>query len=402
MKTLILDSLNLRFRMARPNMSQAGLKSANRRRFVKAVGAVGISGLAAGCMGGGGSGGGSGTPTGAPQTSTEVPWSELSHEEWRERKAELAGEELEGGEQLVYATGIDDPEVIDDRINAFADEFDPLPDEPIRIDNSQPSGIRQRYAREAAAGRVTMDVIDLPMINLILDGVPVSPLDHIPSFQSAPDFAKHENLLGAIGFEARNVTYNSDRVDTPPETFDDLFGEEFGDGEIIMDYTPSQLASGIAMEKFGQDRIRALAEQQQPTLVKSGREVGEATALGNHKIAFLTPAHYALEYQAQGEPLEVVPGTELWMWRMSNIAKLYEPPHPHAADLFVDLFMDINRPELQAIRPGVLALDQSTIEPPSFGDHFDGEVWTLADISIPPNDINPTYQDLINAPVVEN
>lgn len=392
--------------MVRNNLPKS-VSGSKRRGFLKTLGAVGLAGAVAGCSGGGGDGdggGGGGDGDGGGGTTvqqTTVDESEMSPNEWRNYKLELAQEELQGSEQIVWATGIDDQETLDKFFSAWTDIWPEL-EGTILIDNSSPTGIRERYAREAAAGRTTFDVIDLPMTRFVIDGVPVATLDHIPSFQQAPDFAKYKNLLGASGFEARTTAYNGDLVSDPPETFDDLFRPEFGDGSITIDYTPSSLAVGAAMEKYGQDRIRELVEQQEPRLIESTRTLGQDVALGNTKLGFLSVAHYKLFFNdQQGEPYFNVPGTELWTWRFRNLAKTYQGPHPHATDLFIDTLMNPENPEIQALHPGVLAMDLETIDPPSWTEHFNGEVWTFAKISVPPEEIVPTYQQLINAPTVQ-
>lgn len=385
--------------------------SSNRRRFLKVAGALGVSALA-GCSGDGDSNAAETTTetTGGTATETSTPaLDDLSPEEWRKEMAARAKEELSGGEKINWVTAIRSAEIVNTWTAGFEEEYPEL-EGTLNAIQGRTSELRERMIREAQAGNLTTDLTDANMLPT-LDETAFADLTGIPSYDNMDDGLKLEsNQMGAYGFLPYMPAYNTELVDDPPQTYDDMLNDKWKGEKIVMDYTPNPMKVSYILTTKGEDWVRQFGELP-PRMITSGAKVTQVVANGNNHMNLFAIGPHISRHAGKGKPIKPIMSEELWVW---SVKKVFMPgaegkqPHPAGAKVLADFLMRQDNADLQSTRTGQLALDGETIasEVSEWADLYNGPedvpnpIKQAEELDIPFDKLQKRYRELVGAPSV--
>ncbi len=358
-----------------------------RRKFVKAVGAIGISGGIAGCIG---DLGGQSTNGGS---STEIDMSNHSPEEWRKEVSERAAEELQDGSLTYAATRVSDPyrEAFINR--DFSGPYEPLTDK-ISVVTGSAQDHRTKYSRMMAAGNTSMDVLDVRMDVVVANDVPIGDISNLPSYKALSPKLKRGGWEGSRSVWSFGTLYNPNLIDAP-KSWEDVMALE--GNQIIADFTPSPWVIGAALETVGEDYLQKIGNKD-IRLESSGRSAGQLAAEGQVALNFLGASTNAYWAQRNGLSLELAPSPELHFFASKPISLSANPEKPWAAKLCLDFILNQEHTDVQAPRGGTMSVDLETSTPPDYSDHFDGTTWTYQDFDLSVSELASKYRELMNAP----
>lgn len=362
----------------------------NRRTFIKAAVAAGITIPIAGCSGDNDADATTSTPMGGDTDDSDdtadrddlgpgddgwIPQNEKEYEEWREYASERAAEEIAEHGNLVFAGGTRDANYRAQSHETAEGLYEPL-NGNIEFLIADPGDHAPRYALELQAGDpTTYDLWNHTVGELYADGIPFMDITDVPGWIQAPDAVKWAPVRGALNRSARGLCYNPELVseEEAPETWEDLLDDKWSDRKIVVDYDPGTFPQH-GIEMLGEDYLRQLAEHD---LILSDISIDCArlVAQGEAHVGFLPISNHVWTWQAEGEPIAPVLNPEVWFWRQSPIAGSANSNKPWATKLWIDYVMRPEQAWLQSIRPGSIDLHGNVGNPEDMLDYYRGPEW---------------------------
>lgn len=383
-------------------------KPDNRRTFLKKVTTAGLFTAVAGCTGQDSSGQSGDTTTASTPTATEEPsqqttttesGSDLSEDEqWRQDTAQKAADELSGDEQLIYMVANENRRQLDlIRSNNFDPPYDVLTGK-INVVQGETEALINQYSTAQDQGEQILDCTDMNMARLLDEGYEFTPLSDIPAYYNAPDYIQNDEFpeYGATFLYGYGLSYNTDLVSEPPQTWQEMLDPKWKGEKIALDWTPPTLALQYLFDKEGAEFFEGMADQN-PSYGTSLSGVVRKTAQGTTHLSFLGNSANVITLGKRGAPILPVDNSEVWMFRSKPHAIAGNPLHPNAAKLFTDWLM--TSPAVQTARPGTISIDKSIAHPQSLTSLFSGKVWGPWDLKRPAQEIQEEYQELVDAPV---
>ncbi|TDR88089.1 ABC transporter substrate-binding protein [Enterovirga rhinocerotis] len=248
----------------------------------------------------------------------------------------------------------------------------------ITVDIVRAPGARlfTRIETEAAAGKLTADVVDLT------ERVLATRIDHLFADYKPPNAADWDrSAMGSPKLWPRTqfvygLAYNPAIVSPPPEaTWKELMNPRFGGkvGLILASSGGSGWTAAMQQRKeFGEDRWREIAKLK-PRLFESNGPASSAVVRGEVQVAQLLLAT-ANSLKAQGAPIEVIYPTEGLPAAPGAAAIFKDAPHPNAAKLFLDWSLSREGQNVMVEKLGGMSLLKGTKLPE--GAPKDVKVWT--------------------------
>jgi len=182
--------------------------------------------------------------------------------------------------------------------------------------------------------------------------------DVFPFFQEMPEIQAGENQVWMAPVDAglEGMMYRTDKIDTPPTSWNDLWNEEYAGHIVMQDYARNAIA--IAALALGyEDPFNLTDEQleaakqklieQKPLLLtyfESDEEVQELFKSGDAWISFGWTADANVLNEEEGVPVEYVsPKEGAFSW-VCGYSILKGTKMPNAAHALIDHYLD---PDLQ-------------------------------------------------------
>ena len=374
--------------------SAAGnMTSQGRRRMLKTVASVGVGVGVAGCSGGGDA---SATTSGGIQAGEVEQLKELSAEEWRKTVSRQAEKELKEENLQFYAVSKNPKFIEGIRDHDYEGVYEPLTNS-INVVKQSGDTLTQRYQREVQADKRNIDVTDLSNIDaLIKAGVPFGDLTHIPAYQDLPEDVKIHPQFGIKNQVVYGLSYNTEMVSAPPQSWDELMADRFDDGTIVLDWTPKTIMMPVMLDIKGESWLQNLADQN-PTLIKSTYGVPKQVAQGNYGVGYLANYKHPLKFKREGLPTEPVWSREASTPTVAPMGMAAKPQHPWASYLFLDKYFQWT--DMQVLVEGAVAADRSAAKPSKLLELVEGK--TIPAFFQFENSIESyetTYQNAIGAP----
>ena len=274
--------------------------------------------------------------------------------------ADLLAEARKEGKLVLYtANFLDTEQVVAKR---FSERFPGIPIEIVRAPTGQ---LIARIKTEAAANRLSADVIDMSdrvqargMIDLFAPYRPPNAADY-------PGVARTADRLWPRSGNAWTITYNSALVSDPPRSWADLATAEFGKlhiGQTVILSGGGPFTRAMFERKVMGEDYWAKQAALKPALFPSQAPMVDAMIRGEIAIAPLV-TNLAIPLAAQGAPLkwffapEGVPVTVF----CAGIAK--GAAHPNAAKLFLDWAMSREGQTLMVELGSFSAMAQAPMPP---------------------------------------
>lgn len=391
----------------------------SRRQFLKISG-LSTAAVTAGCLGG------NGTPEETIANTDDI-------EEWRTEAKSKAEEELSGDEKLqVWTQGAASEELEGNIFNGYPTERlpDSLYEDPIISDddpwaplkdnveitpiNSQDQA--QRYRRQEETGSIKADVLTTVRLpELVKEDVPLMDLSDVPAFRKhVPErFRNKTSQIAYWGQNTYSLAYNTKTVSDPPEDMLDILEPRFADGSIMLDSTPNPAATlplvqdevPPNMEALGSDMTgieftEALADQD-PQFNKSSYSLTLKTASGSVDIGFNCPLTVVYDKVNDGSPIEPVKHPSAHRFTPIGIGVSSEPPHPVAAQLFVDYLL--SNKAAQLYEEGKVTVDFEDSNPPGAIDWLYADwqrSYSVWDLEGSGKNVTDTWQEKMDVPNV--
>lgn len=380
-------------------------KRLNRRQVLKATGALTTSALIAGCQSSETGDANQDTPTTEEKTKKEAAPQDLSPAEWRKEKVEQAKEELQGGEQINWITTMRDPEVVENWVAAWDEEYPEL-EGKIKPIQGRTSELAQRYQREAQSNNLSVDVIraGATFQALTAKGYQLGDMREVAAWEEVPDDLKESPIRGVMSISCWLPAQNTELVDQAPETWEDMMADRFSGGKIVLDYTPNPGKAGYVLVKLGEDWLKKFGDQQDPRLIKSGYKITKQVADGKVPLSFFSNFRHINRFKDKGLPVAPTHPNLTRLQRSSVFLPPKKlPPHPAAGRLFADFLMRPENKDLQIQRPGSMATDMETINPSGAKKYFENaELVTpteaMKELNLSMNELITTYQEALDAP----
>lgn len=248
-----------------------------------------------------------------------------------DKLVELAKEE---GELNVYTSNTD----LDD----FADEFGDKYGLEVSVYRAQANQVLQRLLQEHQAGFEGADLYDTNAKELGVANVEGLLRDYEgPVTDELVDAASQDGWVGSR-LNLFTVTWNTERVDEPPTSYQDLASDRFA-GKLEMeprafewymtlfDYFTEQ--EGMAPEEVDQMFADMAANS---TIVEGHTENAGFLASGEHAAAVNVYSHLVDELEAEGAPVARQPGVEPIVMRPNGVGLLRTAQNPASAVLFME------------------------------------------------------------------
>src|ERR1700758_3864545 len=213
----------------------------------------------------------------------------------------IAAAKWEG--RLVFYTA-NFAEVEQEGIKAFNKRFPEIKVERVRAPGGQ---LINRVKREAAAGKLSADVVDhsdralmTDLVGLFQDYAPPNGKDYLPEAMISPKLWPKATL-------AWSIAYNSALVKNPPKSWMDLTKAEYGNKQVGQVIAPSggTTWTRVMFERqvLGEDYWKKQAATD-PVLYPSGAPMSDALVRGE---VVMGPLLYNIVYpkKRDGAPLEI-------------------------------------------------------------------------------------------------
>lgn len=294
------------------------------KRLLATLTSTGLLFAAVACGTSGGGGGDAGGGTEETASSAFDPRLESLYEE---AKAE--------GQLTWYNQFVPDNEA--QIVEAFTETFPEIQLNTLRLTGQEAS---QRFSAEIAAGAATADVLTQATKGFaptaLSNGwaIELTP-EEVPTLEDLdPDFVQGAEVVNAIA--PIRLTINSDLVDTPPTSWEDLLEPEYS-GQIILadprSILPWMTLFDVLRQEYGIEYLEGLAAQDF-RLVESSVPGSQSLAAGEAKALLPSLDSVSNPLIQQGAPVESVvlsPTTGVENASLINA----KAEHPAAARLFV-------------------------------------------------------------------
>ena len=317
----------------------------NRRAFVRVAGLASAAGVAAACA--------PAAAPAAPAPSAPAPAAGAQQEPWRKKWDEtVAAANKEGS--LVMATTVGT--VYKNAVEGFQQLY---PNIKVDLTTLNASALTPRIQTERNAGVYNWDLFistfgSVPRALIPAKGLdPVRPLifrgdvidDNLWNGGFEAGFLDAEKQFSYAGFSSRSRSFwvNTEQVaEGEIKTLQDLLNPKWKGKMITLDprVAGSYWPWTIARLAAGDDYIRRIFTEQQPTLIRDLRQASEEMIRGKYAIGVSAPVEFVLEeflQQGIGKQLKFIEiGFEYVSG--SNEVAFYpnRAPHPNAATVFVN------------------------------------------------------------------
>ncbi|WP_460768098.1 ABC transporter substrate-binding protein [Nocardiopsis nanhaiensis] len=222
---------------------------------------------------------------------------------------------------------------------------------PVMVQRSGGEDMLQRYLLEADAGQVQNDVLTVsdPAAFSTLrdeDGLLRFEPRH---FDDLPDSARDsEGYWMATRVNAMVMAYRTDRVDDPPEGWDDLLDDRFRGitGHVNPNFSSGVMtvAAGISQD-MGWEWYEDFADLD-PFIARGNNQLMESLTVGEIDVAAFLNSTYVSDAKDSGEPVEwVFPEDGVYMVAAPS-AVVAEAPNPNAGKLLADYLLTDDVQEL--------------------------------------------------------
>jgi iron(III) transport system substrate-binding protein len=257
----------------------------------------------------------------------------------------IAAAQEEGG-----VTFYESPSGIDEAAAAAFQEAYGIPVNVVRLNSTE---LIQRFSAEADAGANAADVWlsgddgfveDATANGWLIDdlasaGIPGFPGEYPADMLEGPKALMQKRPFG--------IGYNTDAVDSPPTSWQDLLDPSY-DGQIVMAAVEGsdayvELWDALALE-FGEELLTGIAAQDL-TIFDSGAPAIQALAAGEGLVEIPATGGLVASVASEGAPVELVYPDATYATSFV-LAMPAEPPHPNAACLLASWLMS---PEGQAV-----------------------------------------------------
>jgi len=298
-------------------------KSLSRRQISTLLG---IAGLAVACAGW--------THPAAAQSAAQ------SDQEW---EAVVAAAKKEGKLVFYNGTTVVVPRLI---TKAFEQKYG------IQVDVAEgsPSAVRERVRSEQAAGRAIGDV----HLVGITTGAPekaagtYEPHGYIPNARKLPARFKDDGYMLGVTISRFAILMNTRLVkpEDEPKSWFDLLDPKWKGRMLSGDPRTgggAQVSYTVFYDKYGKDFLQKLGDQK-PEFMVDFALAERRTAQGEFAINY--PFNVSSMANLRGLPIKAVMPKEGAPYVWSLVAKLKNAPHPNAARLFMNFFLE---DEAQAI-----------------------------------------------------
>lgn len=291
--------------------------------------------------------------------------------------AELEQAAFEEGELTVY-TGAGESQ-IEALVDAFMDQYPELSVEYFR---GAGTALFNRFATEAEAGSVVADVF-VPTVqpSFVTDNADwFLPLDEelLPALADWPEEFRTEYTAQPVVEEIVAI-YNTDTVDTPPETWEDVLDEKYRGRIVLID----PLASAgymswfaILREALGDDFLEQLGELD-PLWVDTGAVGAQQVATGQYDIVVPAYPSHSASLIDQGAPLELIRNLEPTQGLTTNVALTADAPNPNAARLFANWLLSPEAYEVYCAEGVYFATIEGT-DCPAVSSNFVEPKWDVS------------------------
>ncbi len=314
----------------------------NRRAFVRVAG---LAGVAAACA-----------PAGAPAPAPSAPGpaAGAQQEPWRKQWDEtVAAANKEGSLTMATTVGT----VYKNAVEGFQQLF---PNIKVDLTTLNASALTPRIQQERGAGVYNWDLFISPFGSIPRALIPAKGLDPIRPLIFRGDviddkvwnggfeagFLDAENQYSYAGFHSRSrsLWVNSEQVaDGEIKTLQDLLNPKWKGKILTLDprVAGSYWPWTIARLSGGDDYIRRMFTEQQPTLIRDLRQASEEMIRGKYSIGVSAPVEFVLEeflQQGVGKQLKFIELDGMEYVSGSNEVAFYpnRAPHPNAASVFVN------------------------------------------------------------------
>jgi iron(III) transport system substrate-binding protein len=203
-----------------------------------------------------------------------------------------------------------------------------------------------RVIAESQSRRFIVDTLEstIPLLRFMRDNKLLTPY-FSPALQKYPDFAKEKTgkslVYWAIDRESHIVlSYNKNSIpaDLVPKNYEGLLNPKLKDKIGLAGSDTGTRTIGAMLKFKGDEYLHKLKTQNPAVHNVSGRALLDLVVSGEVGLSPTTFRNHAEVSIAQGAPIGWVP-MEVVPTNSGSTAVSAQPPHPHAALLFVDFLL---------------------------------------------------------------
>ncbi|GAA2033119.1 ABC transporter substrate-binding protein [Yaniella flava] len=230
-------------------------------------------------------------------------------------------------------------EKIDEIIAGFTEQH---PDVTVETFRAGTGELTARIATEQETGEVQADVLlaaDVPTFEAYVEDDMLAPLEVDNVTELDETYVDSEGYWVGTRVIPTVLAYNTDVVDSPPESWQELTDEEYA-GQISM---PNPDVSGAAAfnaavwlddENLGEDWLDDVMDND-PTILESNGPVGQAVADGTTGVGVVVD-YLARELGEQGSPIDLVYPTDGAPYVSQPAGVFSDTENPEVANAFID------------------------------------------------------------------
>lgn len=243
---------------------------------------------------------------------------------------------IDEGQLTIYASAGES------QIQALADGFmEAYPDISVDYFRAAGTALFNRFETEADAGTTAADVfmptVQPSFVNDHPEWFAELTDDDVPEAADWPaDFRTDYTIEVAV--EEVIAIYNTDKVDTPPESWEDVLDDSYRGRVVLVDpkASPGYMSwYAIMRETYGDEFLEALAGLD-PSWVDTGAVGAQQVAAGSADVTFPTYPSHGVALIDQGAPLDFVKNLDPTQGITTSVAITADAPNPNAARLFAN------------------------------------------------------------------
>jgi iron(III) transport system substrate-binding protein len=225
----------------------------------------------------------------------------------------------------------------------FKEEYG-LEDHDIQYQHLKSGELIARVDQEIMADSVNADVVQLAALNwYYFDLIPNGRLLEYESpewehYDIAKSVGAYEPGYWAGNLYAFTIAYNSQQIQDPPASWDDLLDPALKGKINVGDASKSAtyLATYIGLrEVLDREYFESLADQE-PVIVVSNDQLGQMIADGEYPVGTTIVARVANELAQQGAPIKMVYPEQAVVLLPFPWVILADAPHPESSKLWID------------------------------------------------------------------
>lgn len=251
-------------------------------------------------------------------------------------QAEGSSDELSGTITLYTS---EPQEKIDEIIADFTSEHPEVTVETFRAGTGE---LTARISTEQETGEIQADVLlaaDVPTFEAYVEDDVLAPLEVDNAAELEDTYVDPEGYWVGTRVIPTVLAYNTNIMDTPPESWQEMTDEEY-EGQISM---PNPDVSGAAAfnaavwlddEKLGESWLEDLMANN-PTILESNGPVGQAVADGTTGVGVVVD-YLARELNEQGSPIDLVYPSDGAPYVSQPAGIFSDAENPEVANAFID------------------------------------------------------------------